>query len=58
METTKKITLRSLKVKMSDNSLKHIMAGYGGTGGGTPNPDGGWDFSCCCIINIFYLCKN
>ena len=29
METTKKISLRSLKEKMSDNSLKHIMAGYG-----------------------------
>ena len=39
METTKKITLRSLKVKMSDNSLKHIMAGYGGT-------EQGWSVYC------------
>ena len=38
METTKKISLRSLKEKMSDNSLKQIMAGYGDGGCDTVEP--------------------
>ena len=48
MDETKKISYQSLKEKLSDNQLKRIIAGSGGTGGGKPNPDGGWDFSCCC----------